>query len=297
MPVPFRNRYHSAFFSPLVLGIAALCAQTASGVPQSPNLPRLAPRPGYITGRAVFEDGRPIPNFNVSAESGFGGAGKVQATAGTYALQVTNPSIYVVQNILAKAVIDYHGQTYVLPLHPIDGLPDGAAANNFRGDVTKGVVRDFVFRLAGLAPGGQIDPPAPNVTDTDSFSVRTSFEGCPIQIELARESSALANATLQITLTPNGPLIDGSAGRVIQRSVRNLNPNFFYYLYDIPLGVYTASASTIGSTGTAQPVHLRLSIPTTPVTSGPTPQTTVSVTWPFDAKSQLLARPVLTILP
>lgn len=290
---PNRKRFVLAC-SILALGAAIACAQSANGPAGAP----LTPQPGYIIGRALFEDGRPIPEFTVSAESGFGPAGKAQGSAGRYSIHVTNSGIFIVQNIIAKAVISYQGQTYVLPLHPVDGLPDGAAADNFRGDVTKGVVRDFVFRLTGIAPGRQTNPPPQNVTDTDSVSARASFEGCQMMIEFARETAELVNgAAVQITLTPSGPLIDGSTGRTITRAIAKANPDSSYYFYDIPLGVYTAVVTVTGTGTAARPLHVRMSAPGTDATSGPDPLASVAVSWPFDRKYEQLARPVLTILP
>ena len=63
----------------------------------SVRLPPLSPRPGYIIGRAITEDGRPIAHFQVSA-TGFDGQvnllagspslGAAEGRAGRYALQV-----------------------------------------------------------------------------------------------------------------------------------------------------------------------------------------------------------------
>jgi hypothetical protein len=62
----------------------------------------------------------------------------------------------------------------------------------------------------------------------------------------ANGADALPEGTrIQLTLTPQGPLLDGSAGRPLNWNlqVRNTGRNAFETtLNDIPLGAYTASA-------------------------------------------------------
>ena len=269
-------------------------AATPPAVPRPLHLPPIARTSGSIVGRAVFADGRPIPKFMVSAESVASGAGKTEGSNGRYALKVTDPYIVVVKNIVARATLPYHGQNYILPLHPMDGLEDGNAANNFRGDVRKGVVRDFVLRLTGIKPGYEKDNPVA-ISDTDRFSNSSAFEGYQIKVELDLGGIAADGSTLEITLAPNGPLVDGSTGSVLKRTIPNLKPASYYYLNDNPLGVYTVSARLIGAGGAERALRVKVWNPGTPVSSGPTPLASAPLTWPFDAHYKSLARPVLTI--
>lgn len=297
-----RNLYRITLpgLSMVLSGLGALPLKAAEPAPSRPanggKLAPLKPRRNYIIGHATFADGRPIPNFMVSAESGFAGLGTVKGSNGEYAIRVTDPNVYIVQNIKARAIITYNGQTYLLPLHPVDGLPDAPSSRKFQGDVKKtGVVRNFVLRLSGIAPGYETPPPV-SLTTTDTASNRFAFEGCPIKMEFLLNDLP-TGSTFQLTLTPNGPLIDGSAGKVIQRTIRDLNTANYYYLYDIPLGLYTASGTLVKPGGSSQPLSIKMWVPLTSVTSGPTSQRSVSVSWPFDSKYELLHSPMLTFSP
>lgn len=276
------------------IGILATNAHPAVGN-TTVKRAQTAPRPGYITGRATFADGRSIPNFTVSAESGFAGLGTVQGKNGQYAIRVTDPNVFIVQNIKARATISYQGQTYLLALHPVDGLPDAPSSRKFQGNVKKGVVRNFVLHLSGIWPGYETPAPKPLTTE-DSASNRFAFEGCPLKLEFKLDSVAVGSS-VQLTLTPNGPLIDGSAGKVIHRTITQLDPVHYYYIYDLPNGVYTATANLIGPDGIAKPLFIKMWVPLTPVTSGDTPLKSVPVRWPFDSKYELINSPMLTFSP
>jgi hypothetical protein len=58
---------------------------------------------------------------------------------------------------------------------------------------------------------------------------------------------------LEVRLTPQGPLIDGSQGQVLTRTVDLMDTVF---MDDIPVGTYTVTASTLEPDGSRKPVRV-----------------------------------------
>ena len=275
-------------------GNYAAPAQAAPSRRRGVRLPPLSPRPGYIIGRAVFADGRPIPNFTVRANTQIGGNGaNAVGSNGRYTMPISDPNVNLVTDITANVQLRYQGEEYILRMHPADGMPDNGSPGSFVGDAKKGIVRDFVFRLTGIAPGHPTNPPPSNVTRNDPGRARYAFEGHPIQV---LSGLAYGHPTVLITLTPTGPLIDGSQGAVIQRTLPNFDGSFFE-INDLPLGTYTATASEVAPDGTLKPHKLRMKVVGTPVGSGDTPLDSVPVLWPADVSRETGSEPTLTVMP
>ena len=258
-----------------------------AGLPAPPrpiHLSPLGPRPGYIIGRAVFADGRPIPQFSVWAV-GFDGqvnlfpgsvptVGVAEARNGRYAMQTrdsfrhTKPVRATVVGVHAVAKIPYRNNNYLLEMYPLDGKTNGTDKGDFRGDSGKGIVRDFVLKISGLRLGytvnedtevryrgayyGGVLPLDGTVSQKEgrNFEDETSF------------SRALTEGDVEVTLTPEGRLLDGSTGRTIRTlvpvAVFKLGGNWHSrYLRNIPLGVYTATARLVLPGGETRPLKVR----------------------------------------
>lgn len=245
-------------------------------VPVPIQLPPIRPRAGYVIGRAVFEDGRPIPKFNVSV-TGFDGAAQVLAgspslggttgTSGAYAVQTldtlthTKPVRATVIGVHADAVIDYHGHHYEIPLRPTDGLIDGSDANGFRGDSGKGVVRDFVLSMSGRKP---------DADEGSQVGYRTAYYGATIEVDVTfskgkysniEDATSLSKAfpaasLAEVTLTPLGSLLDGSRGAVVVRRFQLGSSWKEKFLRGIPIGVYQVTATLTPPGGTSRPLVL-----------------------------------------
>jgi hypothetical protein len=102
---------------------------------------------------------------------------------------------------------EYHGVFYELRLYPGDDSPFAAS---------KGAVRDFVWRLSGRQEDGLLGK---------------------VVYVYGEEGVNVAN--VEVTLTPSGPLIDGSAGRAITRRVTGGR------IEDVPIGRYTMTARLV----------------------------------------------------
>ena len=208
-------------------------------------------RPGYVTGTAKTECGKPLSSFAVSAY-GFDGQPNVYPTglpplgtttghAGRYALQTVDsirhvkPVDALVRAVEAQTDLTYGGHHYVLGLYPTDGKPDGVGPSDFSGQSGKGIVRNFVLRTSGLKPGA-----------SPENAVAGTYYGGNITLVL---SLGTAPVSLTVTLVPTAPLADGCPAKKVVRVVKlGANEgNNDYNLYNIPLGFYTMSARLDGA--------------------------------------------------
>jgi hypothetical protein len=247
-----------------------------------------------VVGTATFADGRPLPEFKVSAEGGMGGGGETTGSNGQYALEITEPDIVIVRNVQGKALLNYRGVKCQLPLDPTDGKSDEPGGDEFRGDLTDGVVRNFVLRTSGPKPGA--DRSIPNVTTADEFKTHHYFYGGEIKVEVVG-NGVPAGANVTITLTPTGPLMDGTAAQPLERTITGLDPVHYYFLIDLPLGTYTASANYTEN-GTKHPLHVRSRMYGSDEPSTDTPQDSTPIDWPLTEHGDVQQfSPMLTISP
>jgi len=263
-------------------------------------LPRLAPRPGFVIGRAVFQDGRLVAHFTVEA-LGFEGQlnvfphstpslGAVDGANGRYALRTMDtlrhekPVNATVVGVHTSTTLPYHGYSYVLDLSPLDGLCDTTDKGGFRGYSGTGVVRDFVVKLSGLKPCFMAYA---GLETSEHDTANGAYYGGTIVIYLTAMNgtgynsdiadSAPKGSIITLTLAPSGPLLDGSTGHTITRQVR-LAPghlNYTFYLSSIPTGFYTAAAQLAEPGGARRPLRLQPSLggtwsPTMPIAFVPT---------------------------
>ena len=281
-------------------------APTAAPAPPRPvKLVPLKPRPHWVIGRAVFADGRPIANFQVQIGKLYGNA-KAQGTNGHYAYQVTDPSLSIL-SLTAYASVPYRGQIYLLHLYPADGI----SADYYKGDVTKGVVRDFVLKLSGNVPQppGQTPLDALDAKRSDVWT-NTGFYGFAVEVQdgtpaggAFAKSPFQAHSTFEVTLVPTGPLADGSTGAVIHRTIKDVAQIWgSFNVYDIPLGVYSVSVRVTGPDGVPHPLKLRAWTPGTTFSvggDGTTPytldQVTLTVPPPDTLESLYFAEPVVVV--
>jgi hypothetical protein len=122
---------------------------------------------------------------------------------------------------------DYQGRTYTLSLHPL-------CPGSFAG--TAGVHCDLEWRLTGPTP---TDFGAPG--HYGGSLLLNNYTGNPIAAE-----------DMEITLTPDGALIDGSAGRTL--TVRPRASSEGELAEDIPIGRYRVAGKRIS---TGEPLYFR----------------------------------------
>lgn len=211
-------------FANLALLFTALLAllSTAGSAPAKPG-------PGTVVGRAVTAAGKPIAGAKIWV--------KPVVTTGLYETRTDANGYYVASGLPPVGYrvygwheVEYRGERFCLRLghkDPADYSPLNPA---------KGATRDLVWRTQG------------RIEDVELYSDMGYFGG---SVAVMNELSVPArNAPLEFTLTPAGPLIDGSAGKTLTRK-----PNAEGYLLDVPVGVYKVTA-TVTENGSKKPVRL-----------------------------------------
>lgn len=187
--------------------------------------PIASAQPGTVTGRAVDGQGRPLAGAVIWVnpvittglhETWTDADGRYQATG-------LPPVGYRVMGWLET---EYQGQRYCLRLgHP-------SASDYGSVNPAEGATPNLIWQLQGRIP------------DIEAYPDVGYFGG---SVSVMDEMSVPArNLPVEVTLTPTGPLIDGSSGQPLTR-----RPNAEGYLLDIPVGVYTVRATLDG-----QPVRV-----------------------------------------
>jgi hypothetical protein len=251
----------------------------------------------HVIGRAVFEDGRPIPEFkvqvvgfdgNINLFAGLPSLGFENARNGRYAVLTKDtfkhekPVKALVVGVTAEAKLKYKGHEYIYKLHPVDGKIDGSDSKAFRGESGKGVVRDFVMKMTGVRPGWE-----ENATGETNY--KGAMYGGSLSIDCTQSTSqypAVEDATsltklfppessIELRLEPTGPLLDGARGGTVIRKfpLGTTYGNWReHFLRSIPMGEYTATARLTAPGGQAHALRLKLK-------TNDAPQAVVTVLW------------------
>jgi len=181
---------------------------------------------GYVTGTVVDTQGRPIAGAKILLDGTILHDSYLRGTSGedgTYRIKA-QPGAWMAYAEFEHA---YNGRTYPLDLHPesTDSLDDD------------GGVRNFSWKLEGRHPeneygyyGGFI------LVDTT-----TDFEDDIQDVEL--------------TLTPDGPLIDGSGGKTLRLRMHDHYWVQYGHIEDVPIGRYTVTA-VLDNNGTPRPLRI-----------------------------------------
>jgi hypothetical protein len=201
-------------------------------------------RPGYLTGKAVDAQGRPLAGVRIRVygptNSGAGVGQSISAktdAAGRYAVRLPEGT-FSVQDAIHD--VRYDGQLYRLPLYLV-----GEDKTDF--DSENGAEANFVFKISGL------------ISQDKRRDSELSYFGGFLRWDV-RESVGGGTAvsdpskTVVLHLTPEGRLMDGSAGQPlsIQRPFTSRSAD--RVLKDLPLGVYRVRAVLRSRDGAEEPL-------------------------------------------
>lgn len=181
---------------------------------------------GVVKGRVTDTQGKPMANVNVVIENTVFHASYVTATTnatGNYIISVPAGS----WKALVRINHPFLGKTYQFDLHPNDPAP-------FAG--TTGAIRNFTWKLSGEKPDG------------------TGFYGSDVAV-YSQPGSSFSMEDVEITLTPDGILADGSKGKVIIKTLIDIGGGEDG-IRDVPIGKYRISARN-KTNGKALQVRLR----------------------------------------
>nr|WP_055501386.1 carboxypeptidase-like regulatory domain-containing protein [Nonomuraea pusilla] len=185
--------------------------------------------PGVLKGRVADAQGRPVEGAEVVADNQVLHDSNAVVRTGADGTYRVRTNIGVTFHATATVTRRYNGQEYTMSLAPDDDAP-------FAGP--SGAIRNFTWKLSGERPDGlgfyggkvlfHLDPTDP--LDPDAF---------------------LDDEKVRLSLTPDGPLVDGSPGAAISRRAgRNGDGSG---LEDVPIGRYRITADHEG-----RPLRVRL---------------------------------------
>jgi hypothetical protein len=216
-----------------------------SAMPPLPTFPPLAPKKGMVRGYVRDSKGKPVKGAVIGVRStvagGFySGASGKSDEKGYYEITVPWGAAHF---YTASAAVDYGEGRAAMGLHPSDGEVDSFASAN-------GLVENWVLLPYGIGDrdGVQDQPHYSGNYYGGSFTLDYNVADS----RFPDDYSLPDGAEIEVTLTPDGPLVDGSAGRpiVIRRAVREDAPKLCY-INNIPVGVYRVSARLLQNGGSA----------------------------------------------
>ncbi|RKG82920.1 carboxypeptidase regulatory-like domain-containing protein [Corallococcus terminator] len=222
-----------------LLGASAACScggDTSNGGKTDAGTPGTgAVEPNVMKGRAVDSQGRGLAGVEVTAHNQFQSGTTVKTvtgTDGTYRLDVSNP----IGPWLANATLDraYHAASYRFTLASEE--PATFAGN-------EGAIRNFTWKLTGAKQGG----------GTHGGIVTVYFED---PIDPANPSRVVSNSDVELSLTPDGPLVDGSTGTAVTSQVEQTPEG--YGMPDVAVGRYILSARHVPQGQAARPLLIRV---------------------------------------
>lgn len=169
---------------------------------------------GYVTGSVTDTKGNPLPGAALVIDNTLIYNSNLLTTSnneGKYKVKLSGAFTWVATASFEK---NYNGKKYTFKLHP-------ETDEAFTSD---GGVRNFSWKLSGQRP--------------ESAS---AFYGAYIQLQSTIGSVILAE-DVDFTLTPSGPLVDGSNGVAITKRGGAPRTDAYFKLMDIPLGRYILTA-------------------------------------------------------
>ncbi len=194
-----------------------------------PALAQQRPEPGYATGVVADKAGKPIPGAIVFLD-GVLDQNQQQTTGadGSYRMRL-QPGAY---RAMAWFFHKYEGMTFKIDLKP-------SSTDTF--DNVDGAIRNFTWELTG-------DKPPPEMGSYGAF----------VYVTVATDNMYVEDTeNLHFTLTPKGPLIDGSEGQVITRDGGAPRTASYGKILDIPAGRYVITGTYTPEGRPAQTLRFR----------------------------------------
>jgi hypothetical protein len=242
--------------TPRALPIVILLAACATAPPGATGpaatggaIPRSAAEANVIKGRVADAQDRPVAGvvLRVSGYSADGGSHDDNLTTDASG-QYRQPVEHGLYEVIGRAPLSFDGGDYVFDLLPVDGACDEA-------DSSEGIVEDFRLSLTGLKVcEGYKDPQNPG-----------SYLGAAVELLYVSPRALPDDTDVTLTLTPDGPLADGTTGTpvVFSRTVAELQTGFgpldgTSSLYDIPLAAYQISGDATLPDGSTESFRFRL---------------------------------------
>lgn len=238
--------------TPLTVGPGQLNINVMkNAMPSFPSYPKLTPKPGTVRGYVKDAKGKPLAGALIGVRStaagGFySGASATTDDRGYYEIKVPwgVASFYA-----AGYTIDYGEGRAALGLHPTDGQMGNFAS-------TSGLVKNWVLLSYGVADR---DEASDNPKYSGNYYGGTFTVGYWITDDRFDDGKSLPNnSDIEVTLTPEGALLDGTTGKAITiRKHVQEGSSTSLWVNNVPIGTYKISARLLKAGGSSQPLHLK----------------------------------------
>jgi hypothetical protein len=211
-----------------------------SEMPAMPDFPKLAPKAGRARGYVKDSTGKPLAGAEIGVRSSYfagqysGAQGKTDAS-GYYEFVVPKGSAHYYN---AGYQLNWGEGIAAVGLHPADGKLDSFTTMD-------GAVENFVLLPYGITSRENV---------SENPYVSSTYYGGTLHISYytleKTDSSRIAgsiveDSIVEITLTPDGNLLGGAAGKtIVVRNPVGFRGNFS--IHNIPLGRYKISAKVGG---------------------------------------------------
>ncbi|HZF68673.1 MAG TPA: carboxypeptidase-like regulatory domain-containing protein [Gemmatirosa sp.] len=210
---------NAAGLAPVTTGLVVRVAAAAPAQP-SPTVD-----PGVVTGVALDGRGRPIANALVQVKMMFNPNVVTAHTGADGRYTVRGLPAGLAHKVWAWYEVTYGGRSYCSRL----AMPNVGDYDPFVP--SSAVTRDFRWQLTGRIPDA----------GNNYFGASLAMS-----INSADWDTLLEDGDqVELRLTPQGPLVDGSEAAVVTRTVRFARSGWDSRLDDIPHGIYTAQATRV----------------------------------------------------
>lgn len=193
-------------------------------------------QPGVVKGRVVDTRGQPLEGAVIytalALDKRVPGWTRTDAQ-GNY--QMSKLALDAPYMIFAWVGVDYRGKKFCLRIAP----ETSADYNTYL--IRDGAVRNFRWKLQGRIEDSDYAPDDDGAWFGGTIRLFPEFE------------DGDHNSIIELTMTPIAPLIDGTTGAVLNKSV-DLQKNT--YVLDIPAGAYKITATRVKSDGTRMPARV-----------------------------------------
>lgn len=212
---PAQRQRHRARAAVTIAIVVAFLTGCVTG-PSGPGPARQ--QAGVVKGHVTDSQGRPISGAEVFADNTLFYDANLLATTdenGYYEIRLDAdvPGTWRIGGSVTAPVGDGH---YRFSLHPVSD-------ETFLGE--DGAIRDLEWRLSGRPTPGD-----------------SRYYGALVYVyDVSQSEEFLEPESVELTFTPDGPLIDGSDGSPITTSING------YQVEDVPVGDYRVTARYLGS--------------------------------------------------
>jgi hypothetical protein len=208
-------------------------------MPVMPSFPALPKKAGFLRGYVKDSTGKPLTDAYIGVRStltggSYSGASGTTDAKGYYEIKLPFGAIHLYAGAYTA---DYGDLRAAMSLHPADGKLNGFAS-------ATGDVENFVLLPYGIADRDMVSDKPDGASNYYGGAVSINYNLAELRDSYAPTHYIKENSDIEITLTPDGTLFDGTAGDsfVIRKNVGN---GMSFRIYNLPVGRYTLEARLV----------------------------------------------------